>query len=254
MVGECTGRTLKTTRTSLRVFELVLEYNGLALADLDDMLDRPKSSLYSHLRTLEDARYLVRDGGTYHVGYRMALLGQEVERRYPATSVAPPVVGKLAEKTGKEANFTLLEHGRLLLVHGASGESAAENPTEYRTEYYLHNTAAGRAILAGMDRDRVERVLDEWALPRETEKTITDRDHLFEVLADTAERGYGLVEEEVSPGLVSVGAPVHDNEGIVGGLSVGGPVDRVDTTRLEGELVDPLFEAVDTIERQLDGR
>lgn len=252
MVGEQTGRMLKTTRTSLRVLELVLEYDGLALADLNVMLDRPKSSLHSHLRTLEEAEYLVREGDTYHVGYRVALLGKEVERRYPVASVAPPVVEELAERTGEEANFTLLQHERLLLVHGASAKSTEEQTTGYRTEYYLHNTAAGRGILAEMDRDRVERIIEEWGLPRETEATITDRDQLFDELSETAQRGYGLVDEESAPGLVSVGAPVHDDGQVIGGLSIGGPAYRIDTDRLEGELVDALFEGVDAIEGELD--
>jgi len=252
MDGKNTGRMLKTTRTSLRVLELVMEYDGLALADLDSMLDKPKSSLHSHLQTLENCRYLVRRGDTYHVGYRVALLGEEVKRRYRVASVAAPVVEDLAERTGEEANFTLLQHGRLLFVHGEWGESTDKQTAGYRTEYYLHNTAAGRAILAEMDRDRVERIVERWGLPRETEATITDREQLSEVLAETAERGYGLVDEESAPGLVSVGAAVHDDGEVIGGLSVGGPTYRIDTHRLEAELVDALFDAVDAIEDELD--
>lgn len=251
MARDDPGRTLKTTRTSLQVLELVLEYDGLSLAALDSMLDKPKSSLHSHLRTLEDSRYLVREGDTYYVGYRVTLLGREVERRYSVTSVVPPIVDALAERTGEQANFTLLEQGRLLLVHGATGKSEENPNASYRDEYYLHNTAAGRAILAEMDRDRVESILERWGLPGETGSTIGDRDRLFEVLSETAERGYGLVEEEFAPGMVSIGAAVHDRQGLVGGLSVGGPTYRIDTDHLEGELVDALFEAVEDIESEL---
>lgn len=252
MEREGTGRTLKTTRTSLQVLQLVLEYNGLTLAELDNMLDKAKSSLHSHLRTLEGERYLVREGDTYRAGYRVALLGEEVKRDYPVTAIAPPVIEQLAQTTGKEANFTLLEHGRLLLVHAATGDSVPERETGYRTEYYLHNTAAGRAIMAEMDRDRVERIIEQWGLPRATESTITERDHLFEVLAETTERGYGFVDKELAPQLVSVGAAVSYDGEVIGGISVGGPSQQTDLSRLEGEIVDSLFEAADTIERKLE--
>jgi len=248
---EDTGRTLKTTRTSLEVLELVLERDGLTLAELDRLVDAPKSSLHAHLTTLRDCRYLVQDGDTYEVAFRLALLGERARRRHPVEGITAEVVEDLAERTGEEANFTVLEHGRLLFVHGASGRSTAEKEVGFRTEYYLHNTAAGKAILAELDRDAVERIVDEWGLPRETEATITDRDRLLETLAETADQGYGLVDEEFAPGLVAVGAPVHDADGIVGGLSVGGPKYRIDTPRLRRDIVDELLDAVDAFEREL---
>ncbi len=253
MFGEDSGRTLKTTRTSLRVLELVLEHDGLTLAELHRMIDKPKSSLHSHLTTLHECRYLVREGDTYEVSFRLPLLGDRVRHENPVDAVGGDVVEALAEATGEEANATVLEHGRLLFVHGASGRSTdGEEAAGVRTEYYLHNTAAGKAILAEMDRNRVERVLETWGLVRETEATITDREQFLAALSETANRGYGVVDEEFAPGLLAVGAPVHDTDGtILGGLSVGGPKYRIDTGRLHHDLVEALFDAVDTFETEL---
>ena len=66
------GRTLKTTRISLRILELIMEYDGLTLAELDRLLDKPKSSLRSHLHTLLDARYLIRRDGVYAASFRLS--------------------------------------------------------------------------------------------------------------------------------------------------------------------------------------
>jgi DNA-binding IclR family transcriptional regulator len=252
MLGEDTGRTLKTTRTSLQVLELVLEYDGLTLAELDELVDKPKTSLHGHLTTLRDCRYLITDGHTYRGSCRLALLGEQAKHSNRAVPIAADVVEQLSAQTGLEANFTVLEHGRLLLVHGTPGESADDATGGFRTEYYLHNTAAGKAILAEMDREYVELVVDEWGLPSETDATITDRERLFETLSATAERGYGVVDGESAPGVVAVGVPVHDADGaIVGGLSVGGPEHRVDTGWLHREVVDLLLEGVENLERDL---
>jgi len=244
------GRTLKTTRTSLRVLELVIEHDGLTLAELNEMIDKPKSSLHSHLTTLRECRYLVREGDTYKESFRLALLGEQARRGTKIDEVAGVVVEDLAERVGEEVNFSVLEHGRLLLVQGAS-DRADSNDGDYRTEYYLHNTAAGKAILTEMDRERVESIIDEWGMPRETEATITDRDRLFEELSAVGEEGYSVVDEEFAPGLVAVGAPVHDDGTIIGGLSVGGPKYRLDTTRIHQDIADALLDAVDTFEQYL---
>ncbi|MDS0295498.1 IclR family transcriptional regulator [Halogeometricum luteum] len=250
MKDESTGRILKTSRTSLRVFELVLERDGLTLADLDRLVDKPKSTLHSHLQTLLDGRYLVREGDRYRVSFRVALFGDVVADRFPDYDRIRAAVEGLAEETGEEANFTVLEHGRLLFAHGAAGDSAAaEKDANFRTDYHLQNTAAGRAILAEMDGDRVERILDRWPVSEESEGTVTDRDRFFESLDETSDRGYGVFDDESALGLVAVGVPVHRNGGILGGLSVGGPKYRIDSDRLHGELADTLVEAAAALER-----
>lgn len=252
MRTENKGRSLKTTRTSLRILELILEHDGLTLADVDQLVDKPKSTLHSHLHTLLNARYLVCEDGVYTASFRLSLLGDVARRRHLKDDLIEKTVEDLAEETGEEANFAVLEHGRLLMAHGASGHSTtAEKDIDFRTEYYLHNTAAGKAILAEMEPDRVERVLDRWEMPQESEATIQNREQLRDSLDETVDRGYGVLDEESAPGLVAVGVPVHRDGKIIGGLSVGGPKYRIDMSRLHEELADTLLEKAETLERDL---
>ncbi|WP_128906092.1 IclR family transcriptional regulator [Halorubrum amylolyticum] len=251
MLGATDGRTLKTTETSLHVLDLVLEHGGLTLAELDRMVDKPKSSLHSHLNTLLACRYLVKDGRTYLASFKFAERGERA-RRSELESVATEAVERLAEITGEEANFTVLEHGRLLLLHGSSNQSSGPDAeTGFRTEYYLHNTAAGKAILAQLEPERVERILDEWGMPREIEATITDRERLYEQLEEIADDGYAIVDEEFAPGLVAVGTPVRVDGEIIGGVSVGGPKYRINTSRLHGELAEAVIDAAGEMENAL---
>lgn len=251
MLETTNGRTLKTTKTSLRILELVLEHDGLTLAELDRIVDKPKSSLYSHLNTLLECRYLVKKDRTYLASFRLAELGDRA-RRGDLEAIATDTVEQLAEETGEEANFTVFEHGRLLLLHGSSNQAAEhEGETGFRTEYYLHNTAAGKAILAELDREHVDRILDEWGMPREIEATVTDRERLYDQLDEIADEGYAIIDEEFAPGLVAVGAPVYADGEIIGGLSIGGPKYRINMTRLHGELAEQLLDAVERMEDAL---
>ncbi|MEY7848117.1 IclR family transcriptional regulator [Natrarchaeobius sp. A-rgal3] len=246
------GRTLKTTQTSLQILELILEHEGLSLAEFDQMIDKPKSSLHSHLNTLVDCRYLVKEEGVYKPSFRLALLGDRARQRNRLKSVAVEKIDELTAATGEEANFTVLEYGRLLMIYGSSGVTPnADDDALFRREYHLHNTAAGKALLAELDRDHVESILDEWGMPRETESTITDRERLYSSLETISDRGYAIVNEEFAPGLVAVGAVVHnDEEDVVGGLSIGGPKYRIDMSRLHDELADQLLATVAELERE----
>lgn len=253
MTEDITGRRLKTTRTSLEILRLILEHDGLNLSELDKMVNSSKSSICSHLNTLQDCRYLVKDGKTYNVGYRLALLGDRTKHRYPDREVVKEAVDRLARESDQEANFTIFEHGRLLMFYGSSGNAVSGgNDIQYRSEYYLHNTAAGKAILAELDHSQIEEILDRWGLPRESEATITNRAQLYESLEEIAARGYATVDEEFAPGLVAVGAPVHDEDGtILGGISVGGPKYQIDSTKADLELAGKLLDAVAHLESQL---
>lgn len=250
MTRDITGRRLKTTQTSLEILKLILEHDGLTLAELDEMISSSKSSICSHLNTLRDSRYLVKEDGTYNVGFRLSLLGGRARHRYPSEEAVKKAVDQLAQKTGHEANFTIFEHGRLLMFYGTSGDAATnENDIHYRSEYHLHNTAAGKAILAELDRSRVEDILDKWGLPRESEATITSREQLFDALDELPTQDYATVDEEFAPGLVAVGAPVHDEGGdIIGGLSVGGPKYQINMGRIDHEFADELRDAVSLLE------
>lgn len=253
MIGNVTGRRLKTTEASLEILRLILEHDGLTLNELDGMVDSSKSSICSHLNTLLDSRYLIKENGTYYVSFRLALLGERARHRYPTGEDVREIIDRLARATGQEANFTIFEHGRLLACYGTSAdENAGESSVRYRSEYHLHNTAAGKAILGELERGDVEAILDHWGLPRESEETITDRDRLFEVLDEYESKDYAVVDEEFAPGLVAIGVPVHGVDGeIVGGVSVGGPKYQNSLTKLERELAEHLFTAANEIESVL---
>ncbi|MFD1643961.1 IclR family transcriptional regulator [Halohasta litorea] len=256
MIRNITGRQLKTTETSLEILRNILEHDGLTLNDLDGMVNSSKSSICSHLNTLMDNRYLVKEDGTYHVSFRLALLGKRAEQRYPTGDDVKEIIDQLAHTTGQEANFTIFEHGRLLACYGTSTDENRNGMTvRYRSEYHLHNTAAGKAILAELDRDEVEMILDYWGLPQESEETITDRDRLFDALNEIGSQRYALVDEEFAPGLVAIGAPVHGaDEEILGAVSVGGPKYQVDIARLEREFADKLLTATAELESLLKSK
>jgi DNA-binding IclR family transcriptional regulator len=124
-----------------------------------------------------------------------------------------------------------------------------------RVRLFLHSTAAGKAILAELPRERVLEILDRWGLPRQTSNTVTDRETLFEQLELVAERGYAYNDRECFDGYHGVGAVVRGIDGsILGALTIGGPVYRVPEERLGNEMVDLLLESVEDIEATIEAQ
>lgn len=89
-------------------------------------------------------------------------------------------------------------------------------------------TGIGKAILAHLEPERLEKYLREVTLKPRTPRTITDRDALRQDLRRIRSRGFSVDDEEIFPGLRCVAAPIFSFDGrVVAGVSVAGPTSRM---------------------------
>jgi DNA-binding IclR family transcriptional regulator len=140
------------------------------------------------------------------------------------------VLGRLVEAVGQSAHLAVL-HGREVLY--VVEERAAGGPrlvTEVGVRLPAELTASGRVILAGLSTAQVRALYpDAGALvdrhgvgPR----TLAD---LRRILAEVRATGHAGEDGEVTPGLASVAAAVHDHTGRpVAGMAVTFPAADLD--------------------------
>lgn len=97
----------------------------------------------------------------------------------------------------------------------------------------LHSTAVGKAILAFLPPEEVEKIIASRGLPRFTPRTISTMAALQAELAGVKERGYAIDDGENEEGIRCVGAPVFDYQGrVVAAISISGPVLNVTPERV----------------------
>ncbi|MDS0261104.1 IclR family transcriptional regulator [Haloarcula sp. S1CR25-12] len=222
-----TPRTLKTVTTATEVIDALATLDSAGVTALADHLGLSKSTTYTHLQTLESAGLVTKHGTDYQLSYKFLQLGEYVKHRSLLYQVGKPEVDRLADDIGQYCHLVSEENGRGVNLYKIRGETAVGD--EYQAAKLqhrdrLHMTAAGKAILSALERERVEEIIETHGLPRWTEHTITDPDELFETLSEIRERGYAYNDEEEIEGLRAVGAPICDREGLVlGALSVSGP-------------------------------
>lgn len=250
MPTDANRRTLATTETSLRVVNKLKELDGARVTELAEEMDLAASTVHSHLATLEKTEYVVKEGDRYCLGLRFLNLGEYVRQNNEYFSLAKSKVDQLAAETGGRGHFIVEEHGRGIYVYTKSGEHAVETFSRDGRRLYLHQTAAGKAILAYLPRERVREIIDRQGLPRRTDNTIIDPDDLFEELEAVRERdGIAFNEEEQIRGVRAVGAPVQDAaDGVIGSLSVSGPTHRMKGERLHEEVPDVVLGTANELE------
>jgi DNA-binding IclR family transcriptional regulator len=246
------GRTVKTTETAFAIIEGLERFGGARISELADHLGLADSTVHSHLATLYEMGYVVKEGDQYLVGSRFLKLGESAKERKEAFEMVRPKVKHLAEETEERCQFIVVEHGRGVYLHRETGSKAVWTDSGLGKRIYLHASAAGKAALAHSSAGLVEQVIDQWGLPAVTENTITDPETLFEELDRVREQGFAVNKEESTEGLRAVGVPVMDGNGrLVGALSVSGPTHRMKGEWFEREVPDLLLGTANEIELNL---
>jgi DNA-binding IclR family transcriptional regulator len=248
MTTDTNDRSLKTTATTLEIIELLKERDGAGVTEVADELGIAPSTAHNHLSTLSETEYVVKEDDSYHLGLKFLGLGTFVQNRKELFGKAEHYTEILAEESECRSIFTVEEHGRGVYLQTAPGKHGVWSKSTVGKRVYLHSTAGGKAILAHMSDERVRETIESIGLPRETERTIYDRDELFEELDDIRERGYAVNVEEQIDGVQAIGAPVMDPDGnVFGALSVASP-----SNRMRGERFDALTDVLLGIANELE--
>lgn len=228
-----TNRPVKTVERAIDIIEYLKQNESAPASEITDHLSCAKSTAHRHLKTLEANSFVIEEEDEYRLGLRFLDYGTVARDRYTLYQEAKPKVDNLAAETEEKIWCAVEEHGRSIHIYGAQGKRSVQTYAHVGHRNYLHQHAAGKAILANLRDENIEHIIDRYGLPARTPNTITDRDELWEEIESIRERGYAFNLEESVEGLHALGAPITDeNDAAIGAISISGPA-----TRLEGSLL-----------------
>jgi DNA-binding IclR family transcriptional regulator len=238
----------EATADTLRILKCIESNDGINTSELADEVGIQADALEAHLASLESEGYVVIEDGRCRLGLNFIHVSSVI-RRKSAYQHASDKVDELAEKTSFRSYFVVEERGRGIYFSVNPGKLDVRTKSAVGNWIPLHAAAAGKSILSALPEERVHKIIDKWGLSRETENTITEPAALSEELERIRERGYATNREEQTKGLQAVGVPVVGiNDDVIGGLSVGGPVHRMDEDWFSNELPDILLAASNELE------
>ena len=251
MNGADGSSTVKSDETLLAIIEQLKALDGAGVTKLARDLDLAKSAVHKHLQTMVEHGYVVNENGTYRIGLQFLNDGEYVRNSYDVYHAAKSQVDALAAETEEMVWLIVEENGRGMYLYGARGETEIAIESILGSWTTLHNNSGGKAILAHLPEEHVNRILDRQGLPKETQNTITDREELFADLERVRERGYATNHGEDLEGIYAIGVPLFFEGELRGALSVAGAARRFRREGREADLVDRLLTAADDIEVNL---
>lgn len=220
-------RTLQTVERATGIIQVLSELDGAGVSTVAERLDISVSSAHSHLATLRETGFLIKQEGDYHLSYRFLHLGEYVRNSSELYRCGRSEADKLADETGHYVHLFTEEKGTGINIYEARGEHAEEydyQSLKLQRGEPLHISASGKTILATLPEEEVRARIQQHGLEQYTDNTITDETELFEELDRIREQGYAVNDEEEILGYCAVAAPIQtESDAAIGSISVAGP-------------------------------
>lgn len=226
----------------------------MSLAEFARRSGYTKSTTYRLLLTLVEAGWLERSSaGAFRLTIKAFQVGSVLVDSLELRREAGPVMARLAAELDETVYLVVAAGTRAVCLERIDSEQAVRVVDLYvGGSQALNLGAAPRALLAFDEENLLAPLLAE-GLNRRTEHSLVDPEHLRADLAETRRRGYSLSDEDVTPGVGAIGAPVLDSDGrSVAALSFGGLRQRVLPPR--GTQVERLLQACREISTRLGYR
>lgn len=196
----------------------------------------PKATLYRFLQTLTSQGMLSYDADrqTYALGVRLVRLAHAAWQQSSLAPVARPYIDALSREAGETVHLAQLDHGQVLYVDKRNAREPIEMFSQAGKVGPAYCTGVGKAMLAFLPGDEIDRVLPQQSFHRFTANTITDAAALRQELAAIRARGYAFDNEEHEPGIICIAAPILTATGrVLGALSVTTATSRSSLAGLE---------------------
>ncbi len=220
---------------ALNLLDVLATCEGISLSELSQRTKLAPSSAYRLLQTLARrgfVEFLERDQ-LWAIGVEAFRTGMAFQRRYSIASVGRGIMGDLVQTSGETANIAIFEGGEIVFVAQVESQEPIRAFFRSGERRAAHASGIGKALLAEMPRRTVERVIAERGLERFTERTITEPAALLAELGRAHVRGWALDDEERNLGMRCIAAAIFNEFGDpVAGLSISGPVARLDDARV----------------------
>lgn len=185
----------------------------------------PKSSVYAILQTLKSRGYVEKDeSDRYFLTLKIFSVGSTLVDSLDLRKRLYPYLRDLADKAGITGHIAVLDSGYAVYIEKVEVLGALRLTTWVGKRMPVHSTSIGKALIAHLADEEIDRIVVLRGLPRLTDKTITSARKLKMELARVRENGYAIANEENEAGVRAVAAPVFDHDcRVVAAVNLGGP-------------------------------
>lgn len=221
-------KTIQSVDRAIKIIRCFDTFEELGITEISKLLNLHKSTTFGIVSTLSANGILEKNENTgkYKLGLELYRLGTKVN--LSLRGITLPYLERLVEMYEETANLVVLQDLSVVYLEKVESSHSMRISTSLGGRKPLYCTAVGKAILAFLPPDELERKLDKMKLVKFTDNTITSKEDLKKALNEIRKRGYAEDNEEMEIGLHCIAAPILNQYSYpIGAISVSGPISRM---------------------------
>jgi len=222
---------------------LAQNIDGLALAEIADDLQIPKSAAHRLLSDLVGKGYVrqSRERGNYFLTTQFISLGLNYLKISGVMEKCQPVLDGLAGKCGEFVQLAVVDVDRLSWIGRSQGARSGLLYNGTNSEVILSSSSTGLAWLCTLSENDALHLVARQGYTTPAPNAPSTPMALLRRLRAARKLGYALTIDSYSPGLAAIAVPVlREAGGAVGVLTISGPSVRLGEDRLRAFLPDLL--------------
>ncbi|MFJ9565255.1 IclR family transcriptional regulator [Streptomyces fuscichromogenes] len=221
---------------ALRILLMFESHETIRVAEIAREFGIAKSTAHRLLAMLEHHRYVRQsdDSRAYCLGPALLEVGLQQTSSFDLREAARPRLELLRDETGESCGLLVLDGAEAVMVDFVAATHPLRVVERIGDRAPAHLTAAGKALLAGLDPDELSALYPAAAPATATLASLPTVADLAHDLETVRRQGVATNMEESGPGVVGIAAPVPGPRGRV----VAAVLLALPTSRLGEELID----------------
>jgi IclR family pca regulon transcriptional regulator len=227
------------------------DHRQLTLSEVARRTGLPRAAARRFLLTLVELGYVRTDGRMFSLRPRVLDLGYAYLSSTSLPEVAQPHLEDLVARVHESCSVSVLDGEDIVYVARVATKRLMTVAINVGTRFPAYATSMGRVLLAARPAEERAAYLGTARLQPLTLHTVTDPARLAAVLAEVADQGFAVLDQELEEGLRSIAVPVRDaGGGVVAAMNVSASARR-STEALCRDLLPPLRQAALEVEADL---
>ncbi len=187
----------------------------LGIADIADELGMSRSTTHRYVITLVALGYLEQGASRkYRLGLRVTDLGMSALNSTGLREHAHPYLEELRQRSSYTTSLGVLDGNEILYVDRVRSYRRGQNKIDLDlhvgSRLPLYCTAIGKLLLAYLPDPEQRDLITQIKLTKHAPNTITNKKALREELEDIQTAGFAVNDQELTPELYAIAAPVRN--------------------------------------------
>ena len=233
---ETSKNPIQVSEKLFQVIETLAENGPMGIMELSSALGFHKSTTHRLVTSLQCLGYIRQDEESlkYALSLRFLLIGSKIINQTNVATLIHPILRRISEQIGETVHLVRREGNDAVYIDKVeSSVGSIRMASRVGKRLPLYCSGVGKALLAEMEDEEIEKIWDTSEIRKLTPKTIVMFDALMARIGQVRSEGVALDDEENEEGVRCIAVSLKDYHRVpVYALSISAPVHRMNDERL----------------------